>query len=394
MCLEGTVVFVNLKISDLEPVLGRAEPVFGRMGGKAINEHLLVSSVMPTFPIPVFSCAILSYLLVAMSLRGDGNWVVRTLVGFCALQALIISLAQHYGLQTAQTIQPIVASTIPPLAFLAFASLNTRPLDLKTDAWHICIPAFTAFCVRFAPIMLDVVIPAVFVVYAIAIIIAARGGADGLVRARLESGDLPAVIWRVLAGFLMLSALSDVLIGLDFLFGAGTYRPAILSVMSSLILLALGIVSLSRAQDAVPPEVGEPARPTSDVDLEHDRDLILRLNILMSERGLYRDPDLTLAKLARRLTVPAKTLSAAINRTEGRNVSQFVNAFRVHAACEHLSAGDSVTTAMLDSGFRTKSNFNREFQRVMRQSPSAWIASPATSTPTCDPSGHHSSNNP
>lgn len=296
-------------------------------------------------------------------------------MGFCALQALIISLAQHYGLQTAQLIQPVVATAIPPLAFLAFASLNTRPLDLKTDTWHVCVPAFTAFCVVFVPAALDVVIPLVFAAYAIAIVIGARGGADSLVRARLESGDLPAIIWRVLAGFLMLSALSDVLIGLDFLIGTGKNRPAILSVMSSLTLLALGIVSLSRAQDAAPPESSNSPQPASDADLEQDRDLIGRLNVLMTERKLYRDPDLTLAKLARRLTVPAKTLSAAINRAEGRNVSQFVNAYRVHAVCEHLSAGDSVTAAMLESGFRTKSNFNREFQRVMGQSPSAWIDS-------------------
>jgi AraC-like DNA-binding protein len=32
----------------------------------------------------------------------------------------------------------------------------------------------------------------------------------------------------------------------------------------------------------------------------------------------------------------------------------------------------SVTTAMLDSGFNTKSNFNREFLRVTGASPSKW----------------------
>lgn len=31
-----------------------------------------------------------------------------------------------------------------------------------------------------------------------------------------------------------------------------------------------------------------------------------------------------------------------------------------------------VTTAMLESGFQTKSNFNREFRRVTGQSPANW----------------------
>jgi AraC-like DNA-binding protein len=37
-----------------------------------------------------------------------------------------------------------------------------------------------------------------------------------------------------------------------------------------------------------------------------------------------------------------------------------------------LQAGDSVTVAMLGSGFNTKSNFNREFLRITGRTPSTW----------------------
>lgn len=93
----------------------------------------------------------------------------------------------------------------------------------------------------------------------------------------------------------------------------------------------------------------------------------------MQAERLHLDPDLTLARLARRLHVPIKRLSVAINRMTGENVSRYVNGYRVQAACTALQKGETVTEAMLASGFNTKSNFNREFSRVMGQTPSAFL---------------------
>jgi AraC-like DNA-binding protein len=48
-----------------------------------------------------------------------------------------------------------------------------------------------------------------------------------------------------------------------------------------------------------------------------------------------------------------------------KNVSQYTNDFRIAEACRLLRETDmSVTAAMFESGFQTKSNFNREFRRV------------------------------
>ena len=50
-------------------------------------------------------------------------------------------------------------------------------------------------------------------------------------------------------------------------------------------------------------------------DEARDIELMQRLDALVDKEQLYRDADLTLARLAHRLSVPAKHLSAAINRT-------------------------------------------------------------------------------
>ncbi|MEM8539331.1 MAG: AraC family transcriptional regulator [Pseudomonadota bacterium] len=70
------------------------------------------------------------------------------------------------------------------------------------------------------------------------------------------------------------------------------------------------------------------------------------------------------------MTVPTRSLSAAVNRTRGMNLSQYVNQFRLaHAARLLTDTDESVTAISLGSGFMARSNFYREFQRVYKQSP-------------------------
>lgn len=90
----------------------------------------------------------------------------------------------------------------------------------------------------------------------------------------------------------------------------------------------------------------------------------------MREKKLYKEAELNLTRLSRRLHVPARRISEAINRIHGKSVSQYVNEFRVGEACRLLENSDMlISQIMFESGFQTKSNFNREFLRVTRQPP-------------------------
>ena len=109
------------------------------------------------------------------------------------------------------------------------------------------------------------------------------------------------------------------------------------------------------------------------VSPRNDEAMLEQLTDLVQAQGLYKDPDLSLIKLARRMGVPARELSAMVNRQCGKNIAQWINGFRIAAACEQLASSDTpVTTVMLDCGFFTKSNFNREFRRHTGLSPSAY----------------------
>ncbi len=342
---------------------------------------------MPTFPVPVFAAVVLAALLVRLFWRGEGGGWLRALVALTGLQSLIVSLVRYYDWHELWGVQPVTAVCIPPLAYLACLAGTCRmPLGAR-DWGHLLPPIFTLFCVLFAPVTLDSVVPAVFLVYGVLILLLARQDEDQLPLLRLESGGLSRRVWALLGISLIASCISDTAIYLDILFQNGRHLGTIVSITSGLLLL-LGLIAVERAGDEGTPkqDAGQPDDVESNTQTsthtstarEDDavaRELVERASQRLKADHLATDPDLTLSRLARRLGVPAKSLSMAINGVTGGNVSQFVNDVRVATACKCLKNGSSVTEAMLEAGFRTKSNFNREFRRVMATSPTDWLAS-------------------
>lgn len=328
---------------------------------------------MPVLPIPLFGSFVLGFLFLKLVIDGRGRSFIAAMLLLSALQSLIISLGQHYGIGWALAIQPVTAAAIPPLSWVAFQTSAVRAFNIRRDAPHALVPAFIAFCVIFARPPLDFLIPVVFVGYGIAILVATSRGSDALPITRLSAGNVPGLIWRIIGVSLVASAVGDALIVGAQMIGRAEWQPWIVAISSTGMLLLLGGLSLSSSlwkqndEDAEAPEVKTQANP------EEDARVMARLDTLMSQQKLYLDPDLSLSQIARRLVLPVKAVSGAINRSTGENVSRYINAHRVEVACVALATGESVTSAMLSAGFNTKSNFNREFLRIKGAPPSVWL---------------------
>ena len=335
---------------------------------------------MPSLPLPLVSALALAFLLAVLVLRRDRPGLLVALVGLCAVQAAAIALAQHYGIAAFRSLQPITAAAIPPLAWAALQFSAVRRPRLLPDLAHLAGPLLALVASLVLPALLDALVPALFLGYGGAILLAAWRGADALPRLPFTAGDTPGLVWTVIALSLMVSALGDMVFTAAALSGRADLQPWIVAIWSSLTLFAVGTLvivwSLGRGKrDPAPVVAPIPHDP------EADEELVARLDTLLESRRLYLEPELTLARLARALHVPVKQLSSAINRKTGGNVSRHVNGYRVREACRALEAGANVTQAMLDSGFNTKSNFNREFRRITGRTPSVWRRTEAGRTP-------------
>lgn len=326
--------------------------------------------MLPTLPIPMIGALILGFLFASLTMSQKRMTALSALVAMCAVQSALIAAVMHYAIEGLRWVLPFLACCIPPTAWIA---LRQSGLERHGSDWmHICAPALGLLAIFVQPYALDVMIPLVYIGYGSAIIYTVSHGADALPRLRFESGDVSGRIWHWIGVALIASALSDVAIILAIVSGAPHWQPWIVAISSSGFLLLMGALSLSKSLSDLPESTVEMTQVHATVISEEEADIMLRLDTLIEEGQLYLDPDLTLSRLARKLGLPVKTLSIAINKVTGENVSRYINARRIKAACTALDAGESVTEAMLSAGFNTKSNFNREFSRIVNKTPSEY----------------------
>ncbi|MDQ0471143.1 helix-turn-helix domain-containing protein [Labrys wisconsinensis] len=332
---------------------------------------------MPSVPLPFVVALLLGIALVRLARREEPpvNPLFMAMIAAYALQSVVIGLRWGYGIETLRFVQLVVAAVIPPLSWVAFSAFATgHPTVPVRQLWpHALAPAAIVLLVALRLPLIDPVLILTFLGYGVALIALARPGPDGLDRVKLD-GAIPLHRALQATGLLLVfSAATDAVIAAD-LFGVERAHIGLISGLGSLCSLVLLAVAAIAAGDEVPDTQADapPAAPEPEAD---DARILAELDALMATRGLYRDPELSLDRLARRLGLPARRISAAINRTRAVNVSQYVNEHRIAAACRALRDSEApITTILYDVGFQTKSNFNREFLRVTGTSPSRWRA--------------------
>lgn len=86
----------------------------------------------------------------------------------------------------------------------------------------------------------------------------------------------------------------------------------------------------------------------------------------------YKEPDLTLSKLAKRLGTNTTSLSKALNQYEQENFNSIINKLRVEFVCSKITEGhhdiDFLNLAY-QAGFNSKNSFNRNFKRFTGKTP-------------------------
>lgn len=109
-----------------------------------------------------------------------------------------------------------------------------------------------------------------------------------------------------------------------------------------------------------------------------DRQLMVRLDLLMTERRLYTKPDLTIEEVAVEAGVSFRCVSSSINHCHGTTFKSWVNSYRIAEAKSLLANGylQTYTTDSLSAavGFANRITFYRVFKKHTGMSPSDWVA--------------------
>lgn len=94
-----------------------------------------------------------------------------------------------------------------------------------------------------------------------------------------------------------------------------------------------------------------------------------------AEAGWWRDPELTLDRLARHLGTNTHYLSRAFNEGLGSNFAQVIGGLRVAWVQEQMRLrppGTELLALALEAGFSSKTSFNRVFKASTGLTPSQW----------------------
>ncbi|ETI60732.1 helix-turn-helix domain-containing protein [Marinomonas profundimaris] len=342
---------------------------------------------MIAIPLPFVIALLLSMLAVLLFIRREESTKSAfVFVALCAVTTTIVGLRWTFDHSIFRLLQPIFAACIPVTAWYCFSSAHKRQI---LRIWHFLPPVFVALSALMYPFWrppLDPILTLLYVGYGLALIQASFKSSRIPEQVRLSDINNALKAERLAGAMLLLSAMIDGALAVDFALFSGDHALVILAIGHAVLLPILAItvimISLSVAptvhetsnrhdtEEAIDIPKDKHHQPLTDDDV---KDIVHKIDVLLTTKEAFLDPDLTLDRLARKAGIPARQISAAINQMYGRNISQVVNEYRIERAKTLLLSTDkAITQIYLDSGFQTKSNFHREFTRVTQQTPSAF----------------------
>jgi len=193
------------------------------------------------------------------------------------------------------------------------------------------------------------------------------------------------LIWlRIVIGVVFASLVLEAAIFMELVRGGAleTSLPLVLSttlfcgLISYALLGAMGRPSLfeyvyDRVVDR-PVVLDEPA--AKPVPGPADHALVERLDAFLGVPDNLADDSLTLSRVAKRLGVPARSLSTAVNRVTGKSFSDLLNDRRISLAIRLMDqdAERPLLDIMYAAGFGAKSNFYTQFKRRAGITPAAY----------------------
>lgn len=107
-----------------------------------------------------------------------------------------------------------------------------------------------------------------------------------------------------------------------------------------------------------------------------------RLTELMRKEKLYKNPEITLTDLAKKIQVHPNTLSQVINTMEKSNFYDYINFQRIEEFKEICVLPENqkftLLTLAYECGFNSKTAFNRNFKKATSVSPTEYLKSTTT----------------
>ena len=182
-----------------------------------------------------FAAVMVLLMLFTGSLRQSGgegrNIPFLALILLAAAQSVLPGLRWGYGITAIMHVLPVTAAQVPPLAYCGVARLVHRStLSLvQRLALHSAPAVLVALVLAVLPMAIDVSLISIFLGYAAAILRLIRQGTDALRLAAFEDASRAHKAILFAAAGLILSALVDIYLALDFVWLDGWHALGVIT---------------------------------------------------------------------------------------------------------------------------------------------------------------------
>ncbi len=145
-----------------------------------------------------------------------------------------------------------------------------------------------------------------------------------------------------------------------------------ISILSTICLLLFSTITVIKGMDGFNLVTFEnnKSKYANSLLTENEKESIKNsiLNCIEIEK-LYLEPELTIAILSNKITIPVKSISQVINESFNCNFFDFINTYRINESKQKilnnnkLSKPLTISEIMFECGFNSKSAFNRAFKK-------------------------------
>lgn len=155
-----------------------------------------------------------------------------------------------------------------------------------------------------------------------------------------------------------------------------TYTSYIVGALSFSFIFYLSILLwlLARNNDPQNRVKCNPSYSANKIDPKRASNLINHLSDLMEKEQLYKDPNLTLSKLAKKLHISIPQLSQLLNDNMQKSFAIFINEWRINESKRLLVESPRMTMDLVaeESGYNSLSTFYSAFKQFEKSTPAKY----------------------
>lgn len=316
-----------------------------------------------------------AYLLTGATLPKAPRRLLAAALSTVAALNMLAVLQMHDPNSQLTVIRPVLAVVLPALLFLHIATATRPAQTLRIrDALHMTGPVavIALYTSSVSGRIIDPLIVLAYLAYLVMTAWISRHGASGFASLGAKISVLFDRWRRLVIVFLAIDIVLDTVIMLEVGGNGGSLdQSSVIALSSALLIGGFSYLLVSGLHQSGPLTwAGMTVRQVKP----ENQDLIERLEEAMLSDRAFFDPGLTLQRLARKMGVSMREVSAAINDRRQRNYSQWLNGFRINEAKRLMREcpNQSITEIMFAAGSQNKSTFNAAFRGATGESPSSW----------------------